>query len=367
MEVIDLAGAFIITFIGILLLCFGGYSLVSGGVAIAKKFRISSLLIGLTVVAYGTSTPELAASVTSAIIGDTDLILGNVVGSNIANIGMVIGISAIAALLISRHQMSKKNKLWLGVGMDKKTLSIWIPIMLGVSVLLIAATIVDNNNISRETGYIFIAILVGLTFYTIHRAKNIRQSIKEKDLKDKLTEDVLDQSKYEDEHSVGYFLRKVEKQNPITQIIFGAAALCVGGIMTIYGSIDIAGSLGVSTTIVGIVIVAIGTSLPELVTSIIAIKKGEANIGIGNIIGSNIYNILLILGVSAIIAGKMSTASLFGPEQLQNLIPNDFLVMIFFSGIILIFFKKGVIPWWFGAILLILYTIYLIRTSIGVA
>ena len=367
MEIGELVGTLLFTFVGLLLLCFGGYSLVSGGVAIAKKLRISTLIIGLTIVAYGTSTPELAVSVTSAFVGETDLILGNVIGSNIANIGMVVGISAIAALIISRRQIPKKNKLWLGVEMDKKTLSRWIPIMLGISALLIILTTSNNNNISREIGYLFIAILVGLTFYTFHRAKNTMQSIKKQEIKDTLTEDVPDQSEYVDEHTIGYFLRKVEKQNPVVLIVTGAVALCVGGMITIYGSLDIAVGFGVSTTVVGIVIVAIGTSLPELVTSIIAIKKGETNIGIGNIIGSNIYNILLILGVSAIIAGKMSTASLFGPNQLQNIIPNDFLSMIFFSGIILIFFKKGVIPWWFGTILVIMYTIYLTRTSLGIA
>ena len=382
MEIGELVGTLLFTFVGLLLLCFGGYSLVSGGVAIAKKLRISTLIIGLTVVAYGTSTPELAVSVTSAFVGETDLILGNVIGSNIANIGMVVGISAIAALLISRRQISKENKLWLGVEMDKKTLSRWIPIMLGISALLIILTTANNNNISREIGYLFIAILVGLTFYTFHRAKNTEQSIKKQEIKDTLTEDVPDQSEYVDEHTIGYFLRKVEKQNPVVLIVIGAVALCVGGMMTIYGSLDIAVGLGVSTTVVGIVIVAIGTSLPELVTSIIAIKKGETNIGIGNIIGSNIYNILLILGVSAIIAGNLSTASLFGPTQVQNLVPNDFGIMIVFSVIILLFllWNKipfitkwrgtkfiGTIPWGGGIILVIMYTIYLIRTSLGIA
>jgi len=152
--------------------------------------------------------------------------------------------------------------------------------------------------------------------------------------------------------------------------------------LTINGSIGIAEGLGISTTVIGIVIVAIGTSLPELITSIIALRKGQANIGIGNIIGSNIYNILLILGVSSIIAGNLSTASLFGPTQPQNLIPNDFGIMIVFSGIILLFllYKKiplinkwhgkqnmNTIPWGGGIILVILYLIYLIRTSLGLA
>ena len=163
-----------------MLLCFGGYALVSGGVAIAKKFRISSLIIGLTIVAYGTSTPELAVSVASAFQGETDLILGNVIGSNIANIGMVIGISAIAApLLITKGRLI----------MDKNTIKIWLPIMLGVSALLIILTIVEKNNISREAGYLFIGILIGLSFFTFYRAKKQRRE------KDILIEKLLDEER----------------------------------------------------------------------------------------------------------------------------------------------------------------------------
>ena len=376
----------VLTIVGLLLLCFGGYALVSGGVAIAKKFRISSLLIGLTIVAYGTSTPELAVSVASALVGETDLILGNVIGSNIANIGMVIGISAIVApLLITKGRLI----------MDKNTIKIWIPIMLGVSALLVILTIIEKNNVSREAGYLFIAILIGLSFFTFYRAKKQRHE------KDVLMgkEPKIDVIKKEEEvgalpkppsegiHGdlIGYYEtveRKVDKLPPIVLIIIGAVALCGGGMFTINGSIGIAEGLGISTTVIGIVIVAIGTSLPELVTSIIALRKGQANIGIGNIIGSNIYNILLILGVSSIIAGNLSTASLFGPTQAQNLVPNDFVLMIVFSTIILFFLlwnkipfitkwrgKKhlGTIPWGGGIILVIMYTIYLIRTSLGLA
>ena len=383
----------VLTVVGILLLCFGGYALVSGGVAIAKKFRISSLLIGLTIVAYGTSTPELAVSVASALVGETDLILGNVIGSNIANIGMVIGISAIAApLLITKGRLI----------MDKNTIKIWIPIMLGVSALLVILTIIEKNNVSRESGYLFIVILIGLSFFTFYRAKKQRH---EKDVPiekplDEETEEpkinvikkekeiwALPKSPFENIHGdlVGYYEtveRKVDKIPPIVLIIIGAVALCGGGIFTINGSIGIAEGLDISTTVIGIVIVAIGTSLPELITSIIALRKGQANIGIGNIIGSNIYNILLILGVSSIIAGNLSTVSLFGPTQVQNIVPNDFGIMIVFSGIILFFLlynkipfiakwrgkrNLGTIPWGGGIILVIMYTIYLIRTSLGIA
>jgi len=362
----------VLTTVGLLLLCFGGYALVSGGVAIAKKFRISSLIIGLTIVAYGTSTPELAVSVASAFQGETDLILGNVIGSNIANIGMVIGISAIAARLLINEGKLK---------MDKNTIKIWIPIMLGVSALLIILTIAEKNNISREAGYLFIAILIGLSFFTFYRAKKQRGEsdaiLKEGVLfsgeHEKLPKQNESEDLYpEDRHGekIGYYEtvgRKVDELPPIVLVIIGAVALCGGGMLTINGSIGIAEGLGISTTVVGIVIVAIGTSLPELVTSIIALRKGQANIGIGNIIGSNIYNILLILGVSSIIAGNLSTASLFGPTQPQNIVPNDFVLMIVFSAVILIAYKKGVIPWWGGLVLAAFYTMYLIRTSLGLA
>ena len=214
-------------------------------------------------------------SVASALVGETNLILGNVIGSNIANIGMVIGISAIAApLLITKGRLR----------MDKTTIKIWIPIMLGVSAFLIIVTIIDKNNISRETGYLFITILIGLSFFTFYRAKKQRR---ESDAK--LQEGVLfggehdklpKQNESEDLHPedrhghlIGYYLtvgRKVDRLSPIVLIIIGAVALCGGGMLTINGSIGIAEGLGISTTIIGIVIVAIGTSLPELVTSIIA-------------------------------------------------------------------------------------------------
>ena len=362
----------VLTVVGLLLLCFGGYALVSGGVAIAKKFQVSSLLIGLTVVAYGTSTPELAVSVAGALAGETNLILGNVIGSNIANIGMVIGISAIAAPFLIKHKLK----------MDKNTIKIWIPIMLGVSALLIILTIVEKNNISREAGYLFIAILIGLSFFTFYRAKKQKHEqdvllgkepkidvIKKEEEVGALPKHHLQELKEHGE-KIGYYEtveRKIDKLPPIVLVIIGAVALCGGGMLTINGSIGIAEGLGISTTVIGIVIVAIGTSLPELITSIIALRKGQANIGIGNIIGSNIYNILLILGVSSIIAGSLSTVSLFGPNQLQDLVPNDFGLMVIFSAVILIAYKKGIIPWWGGLALAVFYASYLIRTSLGLA
>ena len=139
--------------VGLILLCIGGYAIVSGGVSLAKKLRISSMIIGLTVVAYGTSTPELAAAVLAAFNSHTELILGNVIGSNISNVGMVIGISAIfAPLLIS-----------------KITVSRWIPIMIGVSLLVIGLSY--DGELSQIDGIILIASLIGFTLYTIKTVK----------------------------------------------------------------------------------------------------------------------------------------------------------------------------------------------------
>ena len=153
MDVID-----IVTVVaGLVLLCLGGYAIVSGGVSLAKKLRISSMIIGLTVVAYGTSTPELSAALLAALNSHTELILGNIIGSNISNIGMVIGISAIfAPLLIS-----------------KITVSRWIPIMIGVSLLVVAMSY--DGEISQIDGIILISVLIGFTIYTIKTVK--RQKI----------------------------------------------------------------------------------------------------------------------------------------------------------------------------------------------
>ena len=145
MEIIDVTSVIA----GLIILCIGGYAIVSGGVSLAKKLRISSMIIGLTVVAYGTSTPELAAAILAAFNSHTELILGNIVGSNISNIGMVIGISAIfAPLLISRITVRK-----------------WIPIMIGVSLLVMAMSY--DGEISQVDGVILIVALIGFTIYTI--------------------------------------------------------------------------------------------------------------------------------------------------------------------------------------------------------
>ena len=297
MEIIDVASVIA----GLIILCIGGYAIVSGGVSLARKLRISSMIIGLTVVAYGTSTPELAAAVLAAFNSHTELILGNIIGSNISNVGMVIGISAIfAQLLISRITIRK-----------------WVPIMIGVSLLVIAMSY--DGEISQIDGVILIAALIVFTIYTIKTVK--KQGIKEyQNVENVQVEGELFLSKY-----------KIETfPKAITLIVIGVVLLFLGGHFTVDGAVSIAESLGLSQLVIGVVIVAIGTSLPELITSVIAIAKKQTDIGVGNIVGSNIYNILLILGITSTIIGIPVSTEAF----------SSYYIMVAFSLVLFVGFRK---------------------------
>ncbi len=283
-----------LTVLGIVMLCYGGHFLVEGGVRIAKKFRISSLIIGMTVVAYGTSTPELAASIAAA--GQhTQLILGNVVGSNISNIGMVIGISAILVPLVAQKTTVRKE----------------VPIMIGVSLLLIALSL--DNGISQWEGGFLIAVLIGFTIYIYRDAKKQR-----KNNTSETPQETIGKSFFS--RALGF-------------VALGIGLLWAGAILTVDNAVVIAESFGVSERIIGLTIIAIGTSLPELITSVIAIRKGHHDIGIGNIIGSNIYNVLMIIGVAGAIGGIIVVPEVF----------IDYAVMIGFSLVLLIVMKTGLI------------------------
>jgi len=282
-----------LTVIGIVMLCFGGHYLVEGGVGIAKKFRIPNMIIGMTVVAYGTSTPELAASIAAA--GQhTELILGNVVGSNISNIGMVIGISAILIPLVVQKTTVRKE----------------IPIMIGVSLLLIALSL--DNGISQWEGGLLIAGLFAFTYYLYRSAKKQRDNGSE---------------------SKEIAIKKNFLVKSLGFIGLGIGLLWAGAILTIDNAVILAQTFGVSERIIGLTIIAIGTSLPELITSIMAIRKGHHDIGIGTIIGSNIYNVLMIVGVGAAIGGIIVVPEVF----------IDYGVMIAFSLVLLIVMKTGII------------------------
>ena len=301
----------ILTVVGLLLLCFGGNWLVTGGIAIAKKFRISNLVIGMTIVAYGTSTPELAASVAAA--GEhSAIILGNIVGSNIANVGMVIAIAAIIVPLVVKKSVLKKE----------------IPIMLGVSVLLILISI--DGELSQYDG---ILLLGGLGVFAVYTFKDaMKQRAENKDESNKSTKNISLKS--------------------IGLIGLGVVLLYVGAILTVDNAVILAKEFGLSEKIIGLTVIAIGTSLPELITSIIAIRKGHTDIGIGNIIGSNIFNILMIMGVGAAIGGVIISSDVY----------IDYAIMIIFSLSLLIALKTVIITRLMGVCLSIGYVIYLAVT-----
>ena len=303
----------VLLLIGLILLCFGGNWLVSGGVTIAKKFRISNLVIGMTIVAYGTSTPELAASIAAA--GDhSAIILGNIVGSNIANVGMVIGVAAILVPLAVHKSVLRKE----------------IPIMLGVSALLVLLSI--DGELSQYDG---ILLLIGLGIFAVYTFRSaLKQREKSKDDSNSNKNNIYLKS--------------------IGLIAIGIVVLYIGAILTVDNAVVIATEFGLSEKIIGLTVIAIGTSLPELITSIIAIRKGHSDIGIGNIIGSNIYNILMIMGVGASLGGVLITADVYV----------DYAIMIIFSISLLIGLKTKIINRTMGIILATGYVLYLITTFV---
>ena len=243
--------------IGFLLLLFGGDWLVDSGVAIARRFRISPLVIGLTIVAFGTSAPELLVSTISAFEGNSGIAMGNVIGSNIANIGLILGLTALICPIFVK-------------GMKEVTMNGLV--MIAASVLLLLLSL--NGKLSRIEGILlFMLILV----YTIISIRNGRKN-------ESPASDNMEASM----RPLAAFLL----------LILSCAMLSYGADLLVKGASSLASALGVSDKVIGLTVVAFGTSLPELAASVAAALKKQMDISIGNIIGSNIFNILCVLGVS---------------------------------------------------------------------
>lgn len=257
-----------LTIIGLIGLFWGGNALVRGASRLATSFHISPLIIGLTIVAIGTSMPELLVGATAALQGESGLAVGNVLGSNIANIGLILGVSGVITPIIVHVTLLRRE----------------IPIMIIVSIF--AYLIVLDGQISRLDGVLLIFGFMVFTGYFMWLAQSQRQS----------------QTAYfveyeEPKHSKAHINRWVE----MGYLVAGIGALVIGSNALVTGAVSIARYLGVSELVIGITMVAIGTSLPELATSLMAAFKREADIVLGNVVGSNIANILLILGVTAFI------------------------------------------------------------------
>lgn len=251
---------------GFLLLVVGGDFLVKSSVGLSFKLKLSKLIIGMTVVSFATSAPELLVSLNAALNGSADLALGNVIGSNIANIAMVLGITAIITPIIVDKHFFKLN--WPG--------------MLFFSVLLYVF-LINDAMLSRLEGTI---LLIALIVFIVYMIWDARKSKVVTDLDDEIDDN----------------LEKVGYGKIIIWLLIGAVALYFGSDFLVRGATEIASRLSVSEAVIGLSIVAIGTSVPELAASIIAAVKGEKALSLGNLIGSNIFNIGSVLGLTAIIS-----------------------------------------------------------------
>ena len=260
--------------IGLFLILCGANALIDGSAAIAKRWGVSDLIIGLTVVALGTSAPELTISIISAIKDNADLAIGNVVGSNIFNVLAIIGVTALfRPIKIERSIMTNEIPLVL--------LSSFVLLVIGNSKLLDSVSIPE---ITRTDGILLLFFFIIFLRYTFSQ----------------VGKDPGDKSNIKD-HSAEPSIKAMKMWKASIWVILGLGALIFGGDRFVAGASGIASGLGVSDAIIGLTIVAAGTSLPELATSVTAALKGQTGIALGNVIGSNIYNIFLVLGCSATI------------------------------------------------------------------
>jgi cation:H+ antiporter len=251
--------------LGFVLLYGGGEWLVRGASNLALRYGMSPFLVGMTIVAFATSAPELAVSLQAALTGVDDIAIGNVVGSNIANIGLILGICAVLTPTVVRMRLIQLDLPWLIV----------------VSGLLTA--FLYDGGLSRAGGLVFLCGLVAFLFW------NIRIGHPEQE------EDVVKQE-FE-----GVVRPRVGASVDLLLIFLGLVALVAGGAAFVRGGVSLAEALGVPAAIIALTVVAVGTSLPELATSIVAAMRGDADIAVGNVVGSNFFNILAILGITATI------------------------------------------------------------------
>lgn len=298
---------FIYIIVGVTLVLLGADRLTDGASALARRFGVPEMVIGLTIVACGTSMPEFFVSLMSALNGTSDMAVGNVLGSNIMNTMLIVGCAAVVAPMVISPSTVRKD----------------IPFAIGASVLLLL--LCTDAAISRLDGII---LLVGFTLfmaYTLWQAKGNK------------TEDAGSAKQQNPWLSLGY-------------IVLGLAGLVFGSNLFVSSASNVATVLGVSQSVIGLTIVAGGTSLPELATSVVAARKEQSAIAIGNVIGSNVFNILLILGATAAIT----------PLQLEGITLVDMGVMLGSIFLVWLFsFTRYTVERWEGSVLLVGYLAYL--------
>ncbi|WP_226037578.1 calcium/sodium antiporter [Aquibacillus saliphilus] len=313
---------YILLIVGFLLLIKGADFFVEGASNIARSLQVSPLLIGLTIVAFGTSSPEATVSIVSALEDNAGVAIGNVIGSNIFNITLVVGITAMLNPLKVESETIRKE--------------IPFTLLASTALLILISDVslqsLSNNAITRSDGLIFLLFFAIFLYYIFEVARKSRDKVKTEDAEPVTT----------------------SSGKNILLTISGLAAIIFGGDIVVRNATEIAFSFGMSETLVGLTIVAIGTSLPELITSITAAVKKQSEIALGNIVGSNIFNILFVLGSASVISPLAVDSNLF----------IDVLLMIILTGILLIFsrtnFKIGKFEGIILASAYILYMVYII-------
>ena len=306
--------AFFAVIIGIFILIKGGDWLMRAAVALSLRFSIPKIVIGMTVVSFATSAPELIVSIQSALSGHPDLALGNVVGSNIANLGLVLAVTIIISPIDVTSSFYKTD---------------W-PMMMLASLLFYFFIVIDNKLVAYEGAILFVLLLVFMVYLIKYQKTAVLDEAPEDD-------QVLNASK------------------TFTYLLLGGFSLWLGSETLIKGAVSLAHDLGVSERIISVSIISLGTSIPELSASIIAILNKEKAISLGNLIGSNIFNLLAVMGIT----------SMIHPVEIQDkgLLSNDIWWMFGISFLILplVFFPRGSkLAWIDGMILLILYSIFIL-------
>lgn len=310
---------YVLFIIGFVLLIKGADLLVEGAAAVAKRFNVSSIVIGLTIVAFGTSAPELIVNLFAAAQGNTEIALGNILGSNISNIFLILGISAVVCPLAT-----KRNTVWKEI-----PLSLLAAILVGVLVNDIRIDFGAFSGLTRIDGIVLISFFIIFLYYTFGISKVVGEA----------TEAVS--------------IKLMNTPKAVVYIIIGLLGLVAGGKWIVDGAVAIAEIFQISQSLIGLTIVAVGTSLPELATSVIAAYKKQPDIAIGNVVGSNIFNIFWILGISSIIRPlPFNTSS--DIDVLMTIAASAVLFVIMFVG------KKHTIERWQGGVMIAIYLSYIV-------
>ena len=296
---------------GFVLLIKGADFFVDGSSAVAKRIRVPSLIIGMTIVAMGTSLPETSVSVSASVLGKNDLAISNAVGSNIFNLMVVCGVCAVLCPMVIGKETLKKD----------------LPFSVAVAGALLVLGAVTGT-VQRWGGIVLLVLFSFFLYMMISSAKKARDAGNSTD---------------EDEYKI------MPVWKCLLCISGGGAAIAVGGRMVVVGASDIARSFGMSDNLIGMTIVALGTSLPELVTSIVAARKGEVDMALGNVVGSNIFNILFVLGIAATISPIAFT--------MQNTVDTVALIVMSLLVLLLCAPKKKLFRW-HGALMLTVYAGY---------